>query len=146
MIFRVYEHYDDDQPGNDMYNKSQECFICYDIIDDITLKPISLKTQSFYTKLCKCDGWIHKNCLDTWYKKQNKCPVCRATISKNDSRINIITVIIQYSKAFDTRLTLILSRISKMTMYILLFYISIEYYLYCVTKKNLSRIREEQNL
>jgi hypothetical protein len=138
MIFRVYDHYDDAQHENDMYNTSHECFICY---DEITLQPISLKTQSFYTKLCRCDGWIHKTCLDTWYKRQNKCPVCRTTLSKNDSKTNILTIIIQYSKAFDTRLRLILSRISKLTMYILLFYISFEYYcLYCVTK-NVSRIR-----
>lgn len=141
MIFRVYEHYDDNQGD---YN-IQECFICYDITDDFKLNPINLKTQSYYNKRCKCDGWIHKDCLDKWYQKQNKCPICRAEITKNDSKTNI-TIITQYSKTFGTRLSIILSRITNMAMYVLLFYISLEYYLYFATKKNLSRIREENLL
>ena len=142
MIFRVYEHYDDNQID---YN-IQECFICYDITDDFKLKPVCLKTQSYYNKRCKCDGWIHKDCLDKWYQKQNKCPICRAAITKNDSNSNITTIIIQYSKTIDRKLSILLSRIYKITIYIMLFYISLEYYLYCATKKNLSRIREEKYL
>lgn len=141
MIFSVYEPYDDNQID---YN-IQECFICYDITDDFKLKPISLKTQSYYNKRCTCDGWIHKDCLDKWYQKQNKCPICRLEITKNNSKTNI-TITTQYSKTFGTRMSIILSRITNMAMYVLLFYISIEYYLYCATKKNLSRIREEKLL
>lgn len=142
MIFRVYEHYDDEYL--DFNDQLQECFLCYDIIDDFSLKPISLKTQSFYNKLCKCDGLIHRGCLDKWYNIQNKCPICRKHIRKNNSNHNVITLIIQYSKAFDEILIIVLSRISKMTMYILIIYISLEYYLYCATTKHLLRIRDEK--
>jgi hypothetical protein len=140
MIFRVYEHYNEEE-----YNV-QECFICYDINDDFKLNPISLKTQGYYNKQCKCDGWIHKDCLDLWYIKQHKCPICRQQISKNDTNSSVITTIMIYSKEIDIRLQLILSRISKMTIYILLFYISLEYYLYYATKTHLSRVREDNFL
>jgi sulfur relay (sulfurtransferase) DsrF/TusC family protein len=133
MIFRVYEHYDDNPGDYDV----QECFICYDSMDDFQLKPISLKTQSYYNKKCKCDGWTHKKCLDTWYQTQHTCPMCRAVISKNDGKSNI--TITQHSKTLGAR---VLSSITNMAMYVLLFYISLEYYLYCATTKHLSRIRE----
>jgi hypothetical protein len=137
MIFRLYEHYEDN------YIEYNECFICYDVDDDLKSKPIKLKSQINYTKQCSCDGWIHQGCLDSWYTKQKKCPICRCKITKinTDKKVNLITIVVQCSKTFEIYLSIALHRMSKMTMYILLFYILIEYYLYCATKKHL--LKEE---
>ena len=32
-------------------------------------------------KYCECDGWIHKTCLDSWFKIKFTCPICRNSIS-----------------------------------------------------------------
>jgi len=133
MIFRVYEHYDD----NEYENIVSECFICYDSSDILEL--ISLKSQPYYHKNCNCDGDIHKNCLDTWFMKQNKCPICRMVITKNDNNINIVQLI----TIVDKKLSFVLSRLSNTIMYIILCYISLEFYIYCATKKHLSRSKDE---
>jgi hypothetical protein len=61
-------------------NDFNECFICYENSFD---KIIKLNHQCFYFKKCKCDGYIHKKCLDTWFDTTSKCPICRSFINKN---------------------------------------------------------------
>lgn len=61
-------------------NEENECFICYENNYDTIIK---LNNQCFYFKTCKCDGYIHKQCLDTWFETTNKCPICRSFINKN---------------------------------------------------------------
>lgn len=56
------------------------CFICYEINIPDERKPMKLKTQKYYIKDCSCDGLIHKYCLDIWYSKTKKCPICREHI------------------------------------------------------------------
>jgi hypothetical protein len=55
------------------------CFICHD--DDGT-KIVSLKTranhyQHMLYKRCRCDGHVHRSCVNVWYDKTMKCPICR---------------------------------------------------------------------
>lgn len=65
--------------------------------------PTSLKFQTYYQKLCECDGQVHINCLHQWYESKHTCPICcRAMASVsfcNNSRIRVcctkIGVIIQ---------------------------------------------------
>jgi hypothetical protein len=77
MIYRVFEHYDDEQP---IYYSYHECFICYDVIDQDNEKAISLKSPINKYKQCSCDGWTHAKCLKLWYSAKNKCPICRISI------------------------------------------------------------------
>jgi hypothetical protein len=55
------------------------CFICHD--DDGT-KIVSLKTRAnhyedMFYKRCTCDGGVHRACVNVWYDKTMKCPICR---------------------------------------------------------------------
>ena len=86
MLFRTVDHYfneDDAILLNEKEKeKSTECFICYEDLNDI--EPIiKLNNNSFYLKSCNCDGFIHKKCLDMWFNSKTKCPICRFTMSKN---------------------------------------------------------------
>lgn len=53
------------------------CFICHEFTCDNGNKPFKLKEQTYYLKTCSCDGFIHRNCLDIWYNRSQKCPICR---------------------------------------------------------------------
>jgi hypothetical protein len=66
--------------------EENECFICYENNFD---KIIKLNTQCFYFKTCKCNGYIHKKCLDVWFETTSKCPICRNFISKITNITNI---------------------------------------------------------
>lgn len=81
MIYRTYEHYDFDIPieYNTVVN-TNECFVCYELMDLSHNPPISLDSQNIYIKLCQCDGYIHNGCLKRWYNKNKKCPICRVLI------------------------------------------------------------------
>jgi hypothetical protein len=82
MLFRVVDHYNVDLNEKSINNEKIECFICYEtIIDD--LQPIKLNSNNYYIKKCNCNGFIHKNCLDIWYSKNKKCPVCREFMCDN---------------------------------------------------------------
>jgi hypothetical protein len=54
-------------------SKEPECFICLQGEQDLVPR---LKEQQIYLTVCKCDGWVHDRCLNTWVKMNNKCPIC----------------------------------------------------------------------
>ena len=80
MIFRTYEHYQDDTfynylNTNENINEIEStCFICLE--NETINKFIKLKNQPFFLKICNCDGVIHMNCLVLWYDTTKKCPIC----------------------------------------------------------------------
>jgi len=83
MIFRTYEHYQDDVVYNDLYineniNENENESICFICLENETCinKFIKLKNQPFFLKICNCDGIIHHNCLVIWYDTTKKCPIC----------------------------------------------------------------------
>ena len=99
MLFITYDPYIDNI-DNIAYS---ECFICFEIKNKNEF-PIKLYNQRNYMKICKCDGWIHKSCLDCWYNINNyNCPICRKyTIPKKSiscivtSGNNIISCVYNY--------------------------------------------------
>lgn len=147
MIFRVYEHYDDNQPNDMIRVKPDECFICYDLCTETELCPISLRSQINFKKSCGCDGWIHKNCLDIWVKKQKKCPICRLEITEiNDSNIVCTVVnVVSYSNVIYLSVYNTAHRITIILAYCFLIYAAIEFYLSIVISKNILRDKEDIN-
>jgi hypothetical protein len=95
MIFRTYDPYCDDVVISYEINV---CFICYEVLCE-NMKPIKLNSKIYYLKNCNCDGFIHKNCIDTWYNINHSCPVCRTTIVKNT---NFISKILHTNTYFAT--------------------------------------------
>jgi hypothetical protein len=58
------------------------CFICLEINDyDDNEYCINLH-NNLYTKVCMCNGWIHKSCLNIWYTKNKNCPFCLSRMTK----------------------------------------------------------------
>jgi hypothetical protein len=89
MYFRVIDHYAD-FPVEDPPELS-ECLICLEINTPDNLKPINLKTQQLYLKMCECGGWIHLDCLCEWHEISNSCPICRLYMKKSQSIISIFS-------------------------------------------------------
>ena len=61
---------------------NNDCLICLEINDNSDNICIRIQNK-LYTKPCLCDGWVHEYCLDIWYVKNNKCPICLSTMNKN---------------------------------------------------------------
>ena len=87
MLFRVVDHYsDDDFIDNSIVKKNNtctdECFVCLSVELDDEECPTKLRCNDLYLRHCRCDGFIHKKCLDDWYDVSNKCPICRIYMEK----------------------------------------------------------------
>ena len=118
MIFRVYEHYDDNQL---VYRKSNECFICYELETETEMHTICLKDLTEYGKTCKCSGWIHQKCFDIWYEKEYKCPICRVAITKRKKVNHPIMNMFNYSSQIYLYTHKTLNKMSTiLTVYLLL--------------------------
>jgi hypothetical protein len=59
------------------YELINECIICLDSND--TNNPVLSLTS--FNKQCKCNSYIHKQCLLKWYTYNAICPVCRISIN-----------------------------------------------------------------
>jgi hypothetical protein len=93
MLFRIVEHYETE--NEEIKEKKEikeikenqeikECFVCFEFqLDNNYI--INLKNQTDYFKFCECDGYIHVDCLNLWYEKNEKCPICRNPMKLADS-------------------------------------------------------------
>ncbi len=127
MIFRVCEHYYND----DLSNTSDICFICYEYDTDLEIRPSSLR-QYLKTQNCECDGLIHKNCLDMWSSKNNKCPICRTILTTSNNKSLVAIFLINKAKTLSYAFI-------KIAMYCFLFYSYIEFYLSMTTTKHITK-------
>jgi hypothetical protein len=82
MYFPTNDHYyfgdsynKIDKIYNNENNENNECFICLEIVENYNKVCIKLH-NTFYSKSCSCDGWIHEYCLHIWYIQNKKCPIC----------------------------------------------------------------------
>jgi len=96
MYFHTTNHYfekleDLDELNNfkdsedSIEEKDNDCLICLEIKDKTETDCIKLRND-LYIKACLCDGWIHYYCLDIWYIKNHKCPICLILMTKNESK------------------------------------------------------------
>jgi len=58
------------------------CFICLEINDYDDNEYCIKLHNNLYTKVCICNGWIHKSCLNVWYTKNKNCPFCLSRMTK----------------------------------------------------------------
>ena len=129
MLFRLIDHYNDEIKE---VNKEEinDCFICYE--NEIT--PIKLNSETYYLKNCKCDGYVHENCLTIWYEKNNKCPICRVPII---GKANISIRILNrgtYIYIFFLSLKKNTQRFMKFVFVLFLFSLTFDYYM-SISKK-----------
>ncbi len=83
MLFRLIDHYNIKLDEYNTNFEPIECFICYETVFEDELNPIKLNSNTTYIKYCDCDVFTHKKCLNIWYEKNKKCPICRKYMIEN---------------------------------------------------------------
>ena len=70
--------------NNNIVDILEEIYISQDIIDKAEIKdcPICLEEYSIENKICylPCFHFFHSECIKTWLKNSNKCPLCKVDI------------------------------------------------------------------
>ena len=101
MLFRVTEHCDyennmfiatkrENKPTENSF-ANNECFICYEVALKDETQTIRLNNQTDFIKLCQCNGWIHKKCLNDWFQQAHTCPICRTNIQRRPPFLSIFS-------------------------------------------------------
>ena len=90
-------------------NSENECLICLEVNNN-NEKTIKLNDLSSCEKLCECNGWFHKSCLDNWFIIKFTCPICRNSIDSFNPQhqihqINNFNNTQTYIQIIETRLT-----------------------------------------
>lgn len=144
MYFQISNHYfekleDLDELNNSEHSMSSElsddssndllieeidndCLICLEIKDKTETDCIKLQND-LYIKECLCDGWIHYYCLDIWYIKNHKCPICLTIMTKIESKtlpeydVTTNTIRIIFNNIFSSLNTKFLLRIFLMSLF-----------------------------
>lgn len=116
-----------------------ECFICFDV-NTCNSEILKLNNQRYYSKKCKCNGLIHKKCLDYWYEKTQKCPICRYYITPNvpliiKIKIHALNSIKYIFMCFDS--AIIIARFVLFVLIIYIYFFAIQIYLYIILKKSI---------
>ena len=140
MIFRTIQHYDTHEIHVLIENEEDKtmnmCFICYNIeIDDDEFKATQLKIvlQENYITSCKCNGWIHKKCLNEWYNISKKCPICRENIEKKKECCQTII-------ENNICITILIKNINNICRFIklmIIMYVIIDFYLLIIKNKQI---------
>ncbi len=115
MLFIVCEHYYNPIEDNLIIDNTsikdvEECFICLEKITTTGEKPFKYKNCCKYIKQCKCDGWIHGTCIEVWFNRNLKCPICKCVIIRTNDKIfsfireneNLIRIYIKARNALET--------------------------------------------
>ena len=136
MLFRMIDHYD--IYNNDYRSLEDEiyCLICHD--KDYQQKPIKLNNNVYYLKKCKCDGYIHKKCLDKWFDINMSCPYCRKEITKMNSLLKKTYIIAHnHLVSFFIYYSINIIRIQGYIFFIFWVYFISEFYYNVLINKNM---------
>jgi hypothetical protein len=130
MLFILCEHYDETDTLYDNINK--ECFICLQDISANELNKDRLNRQNLFIKNCRCDGFVHNNCLMKWFDKYKSCPICRKlVVSKNCVYIIVINYI-----PFVNLIYRLSFQIARICLFFIFTYSLLEFYIVYSIKKN----------
>jgi len=131
MFFRIIEPYYKKMSKKklDKEYEIKECFICLEVHNDKEETTMPLKEQKHYIKQCKCNGHIHCKCLDIWFEQNQKCPICRQTMSKNSETICKLFNYSQYLAIMYLFYQHNFVYIKKILLVMIFFYFTSEFYL-----------------
>jgi hypothetical protein len=121
MLFSNFDPYYNDEISYNRLNPEEDCFICYAQHGEL---PIQLDDQEYYVKKCRCLGIVHKSCLDIWYNKSSKCPVCREFIVKKGTLYSSLPYSITYYLLYERGIKILARTISM----IIFSYCLLEFY------------------
>ena len=103
--------------------EENECFICLEVSNQDEKYPSQLKNLQEYIKKCRCDGFIHSNCIEIWYNTNNTCPICRNKMIYIDIEFQYGFYIINYVILGKDFLYILFSHIVKLRNLIIFFII-----------------------
>lgn len=138
MIFRVCEHYDDQNIYEEYYNKNyynKECFICFEFKSSDGLNTINLMEQTIYLNNCMCNGSIHEECLKIWFDKNSSCPICREKMIERNNTTIIMFNYIPYGISFYFFIKKITLRILHIILVFMFFQKLIEFYVIVILNR-----------
>ncbi len=114
MYSLIYDHYYDYEEYTD------DCFICLEKYDDKYKEyPIKLNNTQKYIKICSCDGWIHRNCLDKWVNTKSSCPICKNLLEKKNYEIRVGSMNINVKNNLYLKILLLIIRLSFIYFFII---------------------------
>ena len=103
MYFSTCEHYLYNTDALENMNEPNHmieyniCFVCLEVKDQFENEYCITLHNNLYIKVCRCNGWIHKSCLNIWYNQKKQCPVCLCKMIQETKTINFTCISI-YSK------------------------------------------------
>jgi hypothetical protein len=127
MVYFQSMNYLEDCPFIDV---SDICIICHEFDNNTNEIPYAISHFSFF-KNCKCDCYIHKSCLNMWYFKHLKCPICRNTMIRAPIYTRFISLD-AYLLDYYLHLTFFLRLLTNLAM----FYVLVDQYLSLFRIKN----------
>jgi hypothetical protein len=71
-------------------HNNRECFICYEFTGKNNCELIELNKQNIYFTRCKCNQYVHIECLQTWLNVNKRCPICSITVIEKKDLYNYI--------------------------------------------------------
>ena len=138
MIFSTFEPYN----NSDIIIKEEieACFVCYEVLDGIN-SPIKLNNNIYYLKKCKCNGFIHINCLNKWVNEHFSCPICRGLIVKKINGSHKITTLYLFfsSLSFYSTFYNIILILKKITLFVFFIYFIYDFYYLNLHNKYLNK-------
>ena len=78
--------------------------------------PICFEPFTTDERPTKCGHWMHANCLSTWLKTNDSCPMCREKLYEKEQHIDYINLILNDGVTWDhilNNLMNVLSTIEK---------------------------------
>jgi hypothetical protein len=150
MYFSTCDHYlyDADELDNTDENDTIEnikdanhtieyniCFVCLEVEDQFENEYCITLHNSLYIKVCKCNGWIHKSCLNIWYNQNKQCPVCLCKmIEKTELTDSIIYS--KVKKIFEiVNLNITYIKLGFYFVFFIWFYYNLlQFFLFCIRK------------
>ena len=88
-----------------------------------------MNCQTQYLNNCQCNGNIHKNCLQIWVEKNNKCPICRIPVVKiNNKLFKKLAYINPYLARIIFMNKYLIMRMSRFIFTCLFVYLILEFY------------------
>jgi hypothetical protein len=135
MIFRLCEHYYDNELPINNLESINECFICFEYKNDDGVIPIYLNTQKLYLNGCICNGSVHNQCLKIWVDKTKQCPICRIKVIQKNNNTVIIYNYIPFGITIYTYTKKIILAAVKVFSCILFLFLFIDFYFMVLNTK-----------
>ena len=114
------------------------CFVCLEVKDLCENEYCITLHNNLYIKVCACNGWIHKSCLNIWYNQNKQCPVCLCKmIQKTETKdVTCSSIYSKIKKIFEfVNLNIVYIRLVFSFLFLVWFYYNLLLlFLFCIRK------------